>query len=381
MIKKMYLVSPGPVPIPEDALAEAAKPIIHHRTDIFSDIFMEVAEGMKYVFGTKQDVFILASSGTGAMEAAVANLLSPGDEVITINGGKFGERWGDIARAWGLNVHEVKLEWGEPFTGEQLAEELKKYPKTKAVFATLSETSSGSVYDIKSFAQATAKTDAVLVVDAISGLGATPCPMDEWGVDVLVAGSQKALMIPPGLAYIALSEKAWKLAESSTLPKYYFDLKAYKKNLGKKTTPYTPAITLIIQQKKTLEFIKKIGLETLFEHHRILADATRAGVKAIGLELLSKIPGNIATAVKVPEGVDGGQLVKTVQKKYGVYIAGGQSHYKGKIFRIAHLGYMGAFDIITALSAVEMALAEQGYKFEMGASVRAAMEVFRREWK
>ncbi len=381
MIKKTYLVSPGPVPIPEDALVEAAKPIIHHRTEIFSEIFMEVAEGMKYVFGTKQDVFILASSGTGAMEAAVANLLSPGDEVITINGGKFGERWGEIARAWGLNVHEIVLEWGQPFTGEQLAEELKKYPKTKAVFATLSETSSGSVYDIKSFAQATAKTDAVLVVDAISGLGATPCPMDEWGVDVLVAGSQKALMIPPGLAYIALSEKAWKLAEHSTLPKYYFDLKAYKKSLGKKTTPYTPAITLIIQQKKTLEFIKKIGLETLFEHHRILADATRAGVKAIGLELLSKIPGNIATAVKVPEGVDGGALVKTVQKKYGVYIAGGQSHYKGKIFRIAHLGYMGAFDIITALSAVEMALDEQGYKFEMGASVKAAMEVFRREWK
>ncbi len=381
MIKKFYLVSPGPVPIPEDALAEAAKPIIHHRTDIFSDIFMEVAEGMKYVFGTKQDVFILASSGTGAMEAAVANLLSPGDEVITINGGKFGERWGEIARAWGLQVHEVKLEWGEPFTGEQLAEELKKYPRTKAVFATLSETSSGSVYDIKSFARATAKTDAVLVVDAISGLGATPCPMDEWGVDVLVAGSQKALMIPPGLAYIALSEKAWKLAESSTLPKYYFDLKAYRKSLGKRTTPYTPAITLIIQQKKTLDFIKKIGLETLFEHHRILAEATRAGVKALGLELLSKIPGNIATAVKVPEGIDGVALVKTVQKKYGVYIAGGQSHYKGKIFRIAHLGYMGAFDIITALSAVEMALAEQGYQFEMGAGVRAAMEVFRREWK
>ncbi|MCD6454650.1 MAG: alanine--glyoxylate aminotransferase family protein, partial [Candidatus Aminicenantes bacterium] len=332
-------------------------------------------------FQTKQDIFIFASSGTGAMEAAVANLLSPGDEVITINGGKFGERWGEIARAWGLNVHEIVLEWGEPYTGDQLYEELKAHPNVKAVFATLSETSSGSVYDIKSFAEATAKTDAVLVVDAISGLGATPCPMDEWGVDVIVAGSQKALMIPPGLAYIALSEKAWNLVENSKFPKYYFDLKAYKKSLGKKTTPYTPAISLIIQQKKTIDFIKKMGLETIFEHHRILADATRAAVQALGLELLSKIPGNIATAVKVPEGVDGIALVKTVQKKYGVYIAGGQSSYKGKIFRIAHLGYMSAFDIITAISAVEMALAEQGYKFDMGAGVKAAMEIFRREWK
>lgn len=381
MIKKLYLISPGPVPIPEDALVEAAKPIIHHRTEIFSEIFMEVAEGMKDIFQTKQDVFILASSGTGAMEAAVSNLLSPGDEVITINGGKFGERWGEITRAWGLNVHEIVLEWGERYTGEQLYEELKAHPNVKAVFATLSETSSGSVFPIKEFAEATGKTDAVLVVDAISGLGATPCPMDEWGVDVIVAGSQKALMIPPGLAYIALSEKAWKLTESSRLPKYYFDLKAYKKSLGKKTTPYTPAITLIMQQKKTIEFIKKIGLENLYEHHRILADATRAAVGALGLELLSKMPGNIATAVKVPEGVDGVALVKTVQKKYGVYIAGGQSSYKGKIFRVAHLGYMSAFDIITAISAIEMALAEQGYKFEMGAGVKAAMEVFRREWK
>ena len=381
MIKKMYLVSPGPVPIPEEALAEASKPIIHHRTDIFSEVFMEVAEGMKYVFGTSRDVFILASSGTGAMEAAVVNLLSPGDEVITINGGKFGERWGEITRAYGLTTHEIVLEWGEPFTGDQLRAELEKHPKVKAVFATLSETSSGSVYDIKGFAEATKDTDAVLVVDAISGLGATPCPMDEWGVDVVVAGSQKALMIPPGLAYIAFSEKAWKYVETSKLPKYYFDIKKYKKNLEKKTTPFTPAISLVMQQKKTLDLIKKVGLETILEHHRILADATRAAVKALGLELLSKIPGNICTAVKVPEGIDGVKLVKTMQKKYNVYIAGGQAHYKGKIFRIAHLGYMGAFDIVTAIAALEMTLAELGYKFEMGAGVKAAMEVFRREWK
>ncbi|MCP2597439.1 alanine--glyoxylate aminotransferase family protein, partial [Candidatus Aminicenantes bacterium AC-335-G13] len=309
------------------------------------------------------------------------NLLNPGDKVITINGGKFGERWGQICRAYGVNVHEIKLEWGEPFTKEQLEEELNKNPDTKAVFSTLSETSSGSVYDIKGFGEVISKTDAVLVVDGISGIGATPCPMDEWKVDVMVAGSQKSFMIPPGLAYIAFSEKAWKLVEKSTLPKFYFDAKKYRKSLGKDTTPFTPAVSLIIQQKKALDMIKSITLEGLFEHHRILGEATRAGVKAIGLELLSKIPGNIVTAVKVPDGIDGIQLVKKMQGKYMAYIAGGQEPYKGKIFRIAHLGYMGGFDIITALSALEMTLSELGYKFEMGASLEAAQKILKEKWQ
>ncbi|MCP2520837.1 alanine--glyoxylate aminotransferase family protein [SCandidatus Aminicenantes bacterium Aminicenantia_JdfR_composite] len=381
MIKKYYLLSPGPTPIPDEVLAVASEAIIHHRTPEFSKILMEVIEGIKYVFQTKQDIYVLTSSGTGAMEAAVVNLLNPGDKVITINGGKFGERWGQICRAYGVNVHEIKLEWGEPFTKEQLEEELNKNPDTKAVFSTLSETSSGSVYDIKGFGEVISKTDAVLVVDGISGIGATPCPMDEWKVDVMVAGSQKSFMIPPGLAYIAFSEKAWKLVEKSTLPKFYFDAKKYRKSLGKDTTPFTPAVSLIIQQKKALDMIKSITLEGLFEHHRILGEATRAGVKAIGLELLSKIPGNIVTAVKVPDGIDGIQLVKKMQGKYMAYIAGGQEPYKGKIFRIAHLGYMGGFDIITALSALEMTLSELGYKFEMGASLEAAQKILKEKWQ
>jgi len=381
MIKKYYLLSPGPTPIPDEVLAVASEAIIHHRTPEFSKILMEVIEGLKYVFQTKEDVYVLTSSGTGAMEAAVVNLLCPGDKVITINGGKFGERWGHICRAYGANVHEIKLEWGEPFTKEQLEEELKANPDTKAVFSTLSETSSGSVYDIKGYGEVVSKTDAVLVVDGISGIGATPCPMDEWKVDVLVAGSQKSFMIPPGLAYIAFSEKAWKLVEKSTLPKFYFDAKKYRKSLGKDTTPFTPAVSLIIQQKKALDIIKSITLEGLIEHHRILGEATRAGVKAIGLELLSKIPGNIVTAVKVPEGIDGIQLVKKMQGKYKAYIAGGQDPYKGKIFRIAHLGYMGGFDVITALSALEMTLSELGYKFEMGASVEAAQKILKEKWQ
>ncbi len=381
MIKKYYLLSPGPTPVPENVLAAAAEPIIHHRTPEFSGIFMEVSEGLKYVFGTEEDVFILTSSGSGAMETAVINTLNPSDKVITLSGGKFGERWGKICRAYGIEVREIELEWGELFSKEQLAEELKANPETKAVFATLSETSSGTVYDIQGYGEVIDKTDAILVVDGISGLGATPCPMDEWKVDIMVAGSQKSFMIPPGLAYLGFSPKAWNLVENSTLPKFYFDAKAYKKNLVKKTTPWTPAVSLIIQQKKALDLIKSIGLEKLFEHHRILGDATRAGIKALGLELLSKNPGNILTAVKVPAGVDGVQLVKTMQGKYMAYIAGGQDPYKGKIFRIAHLGYMGGFDIITALSALEMTLSELGYDFESGSSLKAAENILKENWE
>jgi len=381
MIKKYYLLSPGPTPVPVEALSAASEPIIHHRTPEFSDIFMEVSEGLKYVFQTEQDVFVLTSSGTGAMESSVVNTLGPGDKTVSLNGGKFGERWGKICRAYGVEVKEIVLEWGDPFSKEQLAEELKANPETKAVFAALSETSSGTIYDIQGYGEVLAQSEALLVVDGISGLGATPCPMDEWKVDVMVAGSQKSFMIPPGLAYISFSPKAWNYVEKSTLPKFYFDAKASKKSLGKRTTPYTPAVSLIIQQKKSLDIIKSMGLEKLFEHHRILGDATRAAVKALGLELLSKSPGNILTAVKVPAGIDGLQLVKTMQGKYKAYIAGGQDPYKGKIFRIAHLGYMGGFDVITALSALEMTLSELGYDFESGSSLKAAETILKENWE
>ena len=381
MIKKYYLLSPGPTPVPEKVLSAAAEPIIHHRTPEFSNIFMETTEGLKYVFQTEQDVFILTSSGSGAMETAVVNTLCPGDKVIALNGGKFGERWGKICRAYGVEVKEIELEWGQSFTKEQLADELGAQPDTKAVFSTLSETSSGTVYDIKGFGEVVEGTDTILVVDGISGLGATPCPMDEWNVDIMVSGSQKSFMIPPGLGYIAFSPKAWDMVEKSTLPKFYFDAKAAKKSIGKRTTPWTPAITLIIQQKKALDIIRSMGLEDLFKHHRILGEATRAAVQAIGLELLSQKPGNILTAVKVPAVVDGVQLVKLMQGKYGAYIAGAQDPQKGKFFRIAHLGYMGGFDVIIALSAMEMTLSELGYDFESGQAIKAAEDVLKENWE
>jgi aspartate aminotransferase-like enzyme len=360
MIKKYYLLSPGPTPVPERALSSAAEPIIHHRTAEFSAVFMEVTEGIKQVFGTKEDAYILTSSGTGAMETAAVNLLSPGDKVLTINGGKFGERWGNICKAYGVAYKEIVLDpWGKDFSKEELAAELAAMPDCKAVFATLSETSSGAMFDIQGFGEVVAKTDAVLVL----------------------SGSQKSFMIPPGLAFIALSPKAWALAENSKLPKFYFDLKKAKKNLANKTTPWTPGVSLIIQQKHALDIIKNMGLEGLFAHHRILGDATRAGVKALGLELLPQRPGNVLTCCKVPGGIEGGKLVKTMQGKYMAYIAGGQDPYKGKIFRIAHLWYMGGFDIITALSALEMTLMDLGYKFEAGAGIRAAQAVLKENWQ
>lgn len=381
MIKKHYLLSPGPTPIPEGVLAAATHPMIHHRTPDFSRIFMDTVTGIKNIFQTKNDVFILASSGSGAMEAAVVNTLSPEDSAIVINGGKFGSRWAKICRAYGVSVREIVLEWGEPYTKEQLSEEMKKNPDIKAVFSTLAETSTGTAYDIRGYGEILTRSDAILVVDGISGIGATPCPMDKWNLDVLLSASQKSFMVPPGLAYISFSQKAWSLVEQSTLPKFYFDAKETKNSLNKETSPWTPAISLIIQQQEALKIINHIGLDNLITHHRILGEATRAGIQSIGLELLSKRPANILTAVKIPSGIDGKTLVKTMQEKYKAYIAGAQDPHKGEFFRIAHLGYMDGFDILTALSALEMALEDMGYSFQKGVSVCTAKEILKENWE
>ncbi|MFC2166985.1 pyridoxal-phosphate-dependent aminotransferase family protein [Acidobacteriota bacterium] len=381
MIKKKYLFSPGPTPLPEEVLSLASEPIFHHRTPKFSKIYSDVTDGLKYVFQTKNDVYILASSGSGAMEAAVVNTLSPGDKVICINCGKFGARWAHIARAYGADVEEIVLEWGENFSQTQLKDVLSKNPETKAVFSTLFATSTGALYDIQGFGEIVSSTKAILVVDGISGIGATLCPMDDWNIDVLISGSQKAFMTPPGLAYISFSEKAWDLAESSALPKYYFNAKEYRKSLIDKTSPWSPAISLILQQNKSLDIIKSIGLDNLILHHKILGDATRNGVQAIGLKLLPTCPGNVLTAVKVPEEIDGIKLVKVMHDKYNVYIAGAQSPHKGDFFRIAHLGYMGGFDVITALSALEMTLMDLGYSFEPGLAIKAAEKIIKENWE
>ncbi|MFH1784581.1 MAG: alanine--glyoxylate aminotransferase family protein [bacterium] len=371
---KTYLMTPGPTPVPPEVAGEEAKPIIHHRTKEFKALFNEVIDGIKYVFQTKNDVIMLTSSGTGAMEACVSNLLSPGDKTLVLNIGVFAERWGKILKAYGLEPVEIKEEWGNAIDLKKVEEALKKEPKIKAVFTQLTETSTGVVNDIKAIAKIVKKTDAVLVVDAISGLGAQEFRMDDWDVDVAVTGSQKGLMIPPGLAAVALNDKAWKMVEQSKLPKFYFTLKAGRESLKKGQTPYTPAVSLFVALRKSLEMIKKEGLENVYGRHQKLARATRAAVKALGLELFAKSPCDAVTSVKVPEGVDGEALKEKMRLEYGIAIAGGQKDLKGKIFRIGHLGYMEMFDTISAIAGLEIVLKELGYNVELGKGVAAAQE-------
>ncbi|PIW68167.1 MAG: aminotransferase, partial [Candidatus Omnitrophica bacterium CG12_big_fil_rev_8_21_14_0_65_42_8] len=356
---KNYLLTPGPTPIPPRVLETMARPIIHHRTPEFQKIIQEVEEDLKYVYQTKNEVLIFAASGTGAMEGAVINLLSPGDKALVVRGGKFGERFGEICRAYGIEFTAIDVEWGKAVGPEiirNILEEDKRRTanherRIKAVYTTLCETSTGVATDIEAIGKILKNYEAGLVVDAISGLAAVPIKTDEWGVDVVISGSQKGLMIPPGLAFVSVSPKAWALVEKSTLPKYYFDFKAYRKALDKIDTPFTPAVNLIIALREALKIIKEEGLDVIFERHKKMAFAVRSAVKAMGLELFSPDAySDAVTAVRVPQGIDGAKLVKTMRDKYGVGIAGGQAELKGKIFRIATMGYIAVTDLIVCVS-------------------------------
>jgi aspartate aminotransferase-like enzyme len=375
-MKKNYLLTPGPTPLPPEVCESLSRPIIHHRTPQFQEILKEAYEGLKYIFQTSNDVYILASSGTGGMEAAVANILSPGDTVITVEAGKFGERWTEICRAYGIKTEVIKVEWGTAVNPKDIEAALKK-GNIKAVFTTLCETSTGVAADIKAIGEIVRNTDAVLVVDGISGLGAIDLQMDAWHCDVVVSGSQKGLMLPPGLGFISLSPKAWKLVETSKCPKFYFSMKAAKKAYSAVDTPWTPAIGLVIALNEVLRMVKKETLEKIFAWHHTMAEATRAAMKGLGLELFAPHAySDVVTAVKVPAGIDGEKLVKVMRDTHGVTIAGGQSEMKGKIFRFAHMGYIGEFDIITGISCLEKVLSQMGYKFAMGSGVAAAQKVF-----
>jgi len=375
---KNYLLTPGPTPVPPESLKAMAKPIIHHRTPQFQEILKETEEDLKYVFETKNHVLIFAASGTGAMEGTVCNLLSPGDKAIVVRAGKFGERWGELCAAYGIEFIPLDVEWGKAVEPEQIKKILQKQETgdkgqgVKAVYVTLCETSTGVAIDIEAIAKITKEYEAVLVVDAISALGAVPLKTDEWGIDVVVSGSQKGLMIPPGLAFVSLNEKAWKLVEASKLPKYYFNFKAYKKSIEKNDTPYTPAVNLIIGLNEALKIIEKDGLASVIARHKKHAQAVRAACKALGLELFAPDAySDAVTSVKVPEGIDGTKLVKTMRDKYGVAIAGGQAQLKGKIFRIATMGYITAADLKIGIETLETVLAESGYKFEKGVGIKA----------
>lgn len=378
---KRYLLTPGPTQVPPEVLLRMSQPLIHHRTPEFSQLFAEVQDGLRWLFQTDQEVLILAASGTGAMEAAVVNTCSAGDTALVVNGGKFGERWVKICQSFGVRVVEIKVEWGGAVTVEAVAQALRAHPHTHTVLLQGSETSTTVLHPVREIAELTANTDILLIVDGITAVGATEIPMDRWGIDILVTGSQKALMLPPGLAFLALSPKAWSRVDTATLPRFYFDLKRERREQQKHTTAYTPAISLINGLHEVLRILRAEGLEHVFSRHAHLADATRAAAQALGLRLLApEHPSPAATGVWLPAQVEGERLLTYMRDRMGVDIAGGQDHLKGKIVRISHIGYAGPFDVITAISALEMALRRWGCELAFGSGVRVAEEVLFTGW-
>lgn len=377
-MEEKYLFSPGPTMLPQDILLKMAEPIIHHREAEYEAIFQEVREGLRYLFQTKNEVLVFASSGTGAMEGTVANLLSSGDKVLVVRGGKFGQRWEEICRVYGIEVRPIHVEWGEVVEPNVIEECLEEDPSIRAVFTQVTETSTGVVHPIREIAEITGRyEETAIIVDAITGIGAIDIPMDVWNLDVVISGSQKALMLPPGLSFVALSERAWNFVDRSNLPKYYFDFKKQRESARKNQSTFTPAITLVIGLRESLRKIRREGLKALFERHELLARATREAVKALGLELFAaESPSNALTAVKIPEGIGADEIKSRFFEEYGITVAGGQDQAKGKIIRIAHLGYYGRLDMIMVISALEMVLREMGHHFELGAGVKAAEEVF-----
>lgn len=378
-MKKTHLFAPGPTPIPPEALLTMAHPILHHRTPEYEALLAEVREGLKVLFQTTEEVLLFAASGTGGMEAAVVNTLSPGEKALVIRGGKFGERWGEICQAYGVNFTPIDVPYGKAVDPGLVAAALAKDPQIAAVLSTYSETSTGVLHDIKAIAEAVRKTPTLLVVDAITSLGVMDVPMDDWGLDVVVAGSQKALMLPPGLAMVGVSRKAWAAVERSRLPKYYFDFAAERKHLLKNQSRFTPAISLVVGLRETLRMIRSEGLPNIFRRHEKLAAAMRAGITALGLELFAERPSPAVTAVLVPKGIDGGAILNTLRTRHGVIIAGGQGSMKGKIFRLATMGYADSSDVVVALSALELTLSEVGYPVKLGDGIRAAQEVLQRQ--
>jgi len=377
-MEKKYLFSPGPTMLPPEVVLKMAEPIMHHREPEFEKVFAEIREGLKSLFQTKNEVLVFTSSGTGAMEAAVSNLLSKGDKALVVRGGKFGERWGEICKAYGIEFVPIDVEWGRAVDPRRIQEALTSDPSIRVVYTQATETSTGVVHPIKEIGGVLRECDGtLLVVDAITGIGVFDMPMDQWGLDVVISGSQKALMLPPGLAFAALSEKAWKSVERSNLPKYYFDFKRELKAIQKNQSAYTPAISLMVGLRESLRLIQQEGLTEVFRRHERLARATRAAVKALGLDLFApEAPSPALTAVKVPEGIDGLKLQDLFFEKFGITVAEGQDRAKGKIIRIAHLGYYDRLDMVMVISALEMLLREMGYRFELGKGVKAAEEIF-----
>ena len=372
---KHYLLSPGPTPIPNEVALAMSEIMIHHRTPQFNKIFAEARERLKKLFGTTNDVLILASSGTGAMEASVANLFSPGDKVLVVNGGKFGERWLNIANAYGLKPVELKVEWGQAVKVADIEKQLTANADIRGVMIQASETSTTVLHPVKEIAQLI-KNGPLFLVDGVTAVGVISLPLDDWGIDALVTGSQKALMLPPGLGFVAFSDRAWEKTKQAKLPRFYFDLNLERKNQQKGSGAFTPAVSLIFGLRASLEMIEREGLEKIYARHARMCRATRAAATALGLKLLApQSPSPAATGIYMPDGIDADQVLDYLRDKMNVTLAEGQDQLKGKVIRIAHVGYMGAFDVITAIAALEMALRKFGAEIPFGKGVAAAEEV------
>jgi aspartate aminotransferase-like enzyme len=376
-MKKYYLMAPGPTPVPSNVLLAMAQPMIHHRTPEYEALFIEVRAGLKRLFQTSQDVIPFTSSGTGAMEAAVVNTLSSGDTVLVLRAGKFGQRWEEICATYGITVIPLEAPFGETVAPEAFARALREHPEAKAVLMQHSESSTGVLHDAKGIAAVTRSTGAILIVDAVSSLGIADLRMDEWGLDLVVSGSQKGLMLPPGLSFCALSDKAWGHVKASRLPKYYFDVATERKFVARNECRFTPAVSIFVGLREVLKMLEAEGLPAVFRRHERLARATRSGAEALGLELFARsAPSPALTAVVAPRGLDSEAVLSTYSTSHNITIAGGQDHLKGKIVRIAHIGYMSEFDIITAISGLEMTLSDLNFGIRPGAGVASAQATF-----
>lgn len=373
---KRHLLAPGPTPVPPEVLGRMAMPIIHHRSPDFVPVLEDAKLGLKWLYQTENDVMLLSSSGTGGMVAAVNNFFAPGEKVLIVNGGKFGERWGEICSAYGIEYTEIIVEWGYAVNPDDVSAALKADPSITGVLMQASETSTGVYHDVQAVGQAIKGNEGVLfVVDAISSLVAHDMRPDEWGVDVMVAGSQKGFMIPPGLAFISVSQKAWA-KDTKGSPRFYFNLKKERASLAKNQTAFSSSVTLILALQEAIKLLRAEGLVEVFARHARLAHATREAVKAIGLTLYAKeSPSNALTAIEAPEGLDGQEIYKAMREDYGITGAGGQGKARGRIFRIAHLGYADTFDTITAISGLEMVLKGMGHNLQLGAGVARAEEI------
>jgi aspartate aminotransferase-like enzyme len=375
-MNKRLLMTPGPTPIPPSVLRALSQPIIHHRTPEFKALFSSCADDLKPIFATEQPVLMLSSSGTGAMEASITNFTRRGDTIITVAAGKFGQRWGAIGRAYGLNVVELTVEWGHAVTVQAVADALTAHPEAVGVYFQSSETATATTHPVQAIAAlCRTRANTLCVVDGITAVGVQPLAMDEWGVDIVLSGSQKAFMLPPGLAFIAASEKAWAQAASADHPRFYFDLPAERAKQAGGQTVWTSPVGLIQGLRAVLDImIENGGLAGLHAHHDRLARATQAGVQALGLTLFSQAPAWSCTAVRAPDAIGAGPIIQGLNDR-GIKVAGGQDHVKGKIFRIGHLGWFDGKDILTTLASLESVLLSLGHEFEQGASITACSAV------